>query len=101
MSRYRMDDGTVTDTGRAAQTWDESTYWDGNNHISTATGSQWDHETLYRSAKGRYYVVSESNRAGVAGSARWLSDNEAAAWLAFNEREFPADLEATALDVVE
>ncbi len=39
-----------------AQAWEERTEWDGSNHISLATGSQWDHERLYRTAKGEWTV---------------------------------------------
>lgn len=51
--KYRMDDGTVVDTDRASDSWAEASYWDGNNHISKATGSQWTHQQLYRSRKWR------------------------------------------------
>ena len=41
MARYRMSDGaSVVDTANATQHWDEDTRWNGNNHISVATGSR-------------------------------------------------------------
>ncbi len=54
MARYRMEDGCVLDTANATAEWEEDTYFDGHNRIGVATGSQWNHETLYRSRKGRY-----------------------------------------------
>lgn len=92
MATYRMDDGTVVKTENATESWDEATRWDGNNHISKATGSQWVHETLYKSRKGRYYVVHESQWQGSTPHAEWVSNHEAARWLLNNEHELPDDL---------
>lgn len=36
----------------AAKEYEEATWWNGNNHVSKATGSQWDHEKLYLTPKG-------------------------------------------------
>ena len=52
MRRQALTDGT----GRwfdldAAKRFDEATIWDGRNRISLATGSQWDHEALYRTGQ--------------------------------------------------
>ena len=92
MARYRMDGGTVVDTDNSTQHWNEATRWNGNNHISVATGSQWDHETLYRSRKGRYYVEHSSQWQGSLDSAEWVSNAEAARWLLANEHEIPDEL---------
>lgn len=92
MSRYRMDDGTVVDTDNAVQSWDEETDWDGNNHISRATGSQWSHETLYKSRKGRYYLEHISQMSGSRPHCEWISKRAAAAWLLANDHEVPDDL---------
>jgi hypothetical protein len=43
----------VLNTEAAQDCWPEAIYWDGSNQISKATGSQWNHETLYRSARGQ------------------------------------------------
>ena len=107
MSRYRIineETGEVegiVDTDKAQQSWEEETDWNGNNHISRATGDQWLHETLYKSSKGRYYIVHESQWQGSLPSARFVSDKEAAAWLSLNEHELPADLEEHESKVVE
>lgn len=101
MSTYRMDDGAVVDTCLARASWPEDTRWDGNNHISRATGSQWEHETLYCSKKGRYYVEHTSQYQGSRPSAEWISREEAARWLTYHEHKLPEDLQDLAGEVVE
>lgn len=101
MSTYRMSDDTVVKTENATAHWNEDTYWDGHNHISKATGSQWEHETLYRSRKGRYYVESTSAYQGRRDSAEWVSKEEAARWLLANGEELPADLAKLEAEIVE
>lgn len=92
MARYQMDDGTVIDTKNATASWEEDTRWDGNNHVSVATGSQWVHQTLYRSRKGRYYLETVSQWQGQLPHAEWVSPQEAARWLLANGEELPDDL---------
>jgi hypothetical protein len=92
MSTYRMDDGSVVDTDRASAFWLEATFFDGHNSISKATGTEWTHQTLYRSRKGRYYVEHTSQWQGSRSHVEWVSREEAARWLLHNERPLPADL---------
>jgi len=92
MTRYKMDDGIIVDTDLATAVWQEATDWDGNNHISRATGSQWEHETLHRSAKGRYYIERTSQWSGSMPSASWVEPEEAAAWLLAMDEDLPEDL---------
>lgn len=101
MTRYRMQDGTVVDTDNATATWEEGTRWNGNNHISLATGSQWDHQTLHRSRKGRYYVERTSQWQGSTPSCEWVSPEDAARWLLANNEGLPDDLKALELEVSE
>ncbi len=101
MSRYRMTDGTVVDTANASESWEEDTRWDGNNHISVATGSQWNHQTLYRSRRGRFYIVHTSQWQGSLPSAEWVSEREAVRWLLANNEEVPAELAALVAEVLE
>lgn len=92
MARYRLE-GSIVDTKNAAAYWDEATRWNGNNHISVNTKSQWEHQTLYKSRKGRYYVEHTSQRQGTSPIAEWVSPQEAARWLLLNECEnIPEDL---------
>lgn len=89
----RMENGAVLNTEKAVETWQESTWWNGSNWISRATGSQWEHQRLYKSRKNRYYVVCTSQWQGVATRAEWLSEEDAARWLITNEHDLPEDLE--------
>jgi hypothetical protein len=90
--KLKMDDGSVIDTDRAKQSWREDTNWNGSNYISVATGQQWRHETLYRSAKDRYYILRSSDWQGEMDSAEYISDYEAATWLIANGHELPEAL---------
>lgn len=102
MARYRMDDGAILDTDKAAQSWSEATWWNGSNHISVPTGSQWEHEKLYRSSRGRYYLEAWSDHQGTAASATLLDGTDAAAtWLLANGHELPGDLAAHGADILE
>lgn len=101
MARYQMLDGTVVDTERATQHWDEDTRWNGSNHISVATNSQWVHQTLYRSRKGRYWLETTSQYQGSTPRAEWVSPEQAAAWLDANDHNIPDDLAAVADSVAE
>jgi len=100
MAKFQVE-GTIFDTGRAAATWDEALDFDGSNHISRVTGSQWNHETLHKSAKGRYYVVRSSDVQGSQDEMEILSPREAAAWLLLNDHDLPDDLAGLADEVVE
>ena len=97
MSVYSMDDGTVVDTDLSSQKWDENTYWDGNNMCSSATQSQWNHQTLYRSRKGRYYIEHTSAYQGTNFWCEWITRRDAAGWLLSQDLSLPDDL----LDLVE
>ena len=70
----------------AAESWDEDTYWDGNNTISRATGSQWEHETLYRTRSGRWVLETTS-----AYQDSWseITPERAAKWLLRNDHDDP------------
>ena len=94
-ARYEMSDGTIVDIGNSSAQWSEGKRFDGSNQVSLATGSQWDHQTLYRSRRGRYYVERSSQWQGSTPSAEWLSNEDACRWLLKNEHDaadFPDDL---------
>jgi hypothetical protein len=101
MARFQMDDGTVLDTKNATKNWQELRRWNGNNHISVATGSQWLHQELYRSKKGRYYLVHSSQWQGSTDRAEWISNHEAARWLLANEHDLPEELAKLADEIIE
>lgn len=92
MARYRMEDGTVIDTDKAKKYWTESTDWNGSNHISRATGSQWNHQTLYESRKGRFYTENSSDWQGAMSHCEWVSEQEAVRWLLLMDEEIPERL---------
>jgi hypothetical protein len=101
MSTYRMDDGTVVDTERASQSWEEKRDWDGSNRIGRSSGSQWTYQTLRRSRKGRYYTEHTSNWQGSRPHVEWQSPENAARWLIHNDEELPEDLAHLEEEVVE
>ena len=101
MSKYRMEDGTVVDTEKAQRCWEETTDWNGHNNISRVTGGQFEHQTLYKSRKGRYYVQNWSQYEGRKGSVEWVSPEEATRWLVLNDYELPDDLKHLEAEVTE
>jgi len=101
MSRYRMEDGTVVDTANATQSWTEGTRWNGNNHVSRATGSQFTHQKLHRSRKGRYWLECTSQWQGTLPHAEWVSPQEAARWLLSQDEDLPDDLAPLEDQVIE
>lgn len=65
----------------AAERFEESQTHDGRNFISDATGSQWDHETLYRTKKGRWVLNESSQWQGSQDKYSEVSASDASAWL--------------------
>lgn len=66
--------------------------WDGKNHISRNTGSQWDHHSLCRTAGGTWILRTWSDRDGSEDTYCIISHSKAASWLILNEHEIPDDL---------
>lgn len=64
-----------------AEVFHEARDWDGSHNISRATGSQWDHEALYRSASGRWIICSYSNRQDTPTRYRYADLSEVKEWL--------------------
>lgn len=96
--RIHLTDEQGEATGRwydpaKADSWEEATRWDGNNHVSLATGSQWDHELLIRTAGGTWVLHRWSQWQGSRPSYRAITPKEAAAWFIRNEHtEVPEEL---------
>jgi len=84
MSKIPLSDGRWFET-ETAESWDEHTWWDGNNHISAATGSQWNHERLYRTAAGAWVLNRWSQYQGVEDTHEVLEADVAVDWLINNE----------------
>lgn len=80
MSRYCVD-GKILDTGKAVDHWKEERDFDGKNHVSRATGSQWEHEELFLSSKGTFWLLESNDWQGLRSKARVLTPLEASRWL--------------------
>jgi len=88
MDRIALTDGSGRWFDRAkAKVFEEGDRWNGSNFISLATGSQWDHEALFRTAGGRWVLQSWSQYQGSPESWGEIGDIEAAAWLVRNKHE--------------
>ena len=71
--------------GAKAKRWEEGTRWDGRNHISLATGSQWEHEELWKTTGGVFVLCSWSQYQGSAMTVEQIEADRAAVWLSRNE----------------
>lgn len=99
--KFKMEDGRLADTDRASKSWNEATDFDGSNHRGRHTGSQWHDATLYRSKKGHFYLATYSRVQGQRDTAEWVSNEEAAKWLIYNDHELPEDLKKLEAVIVE
>ena len=64
--------------------WEENSNWDGNNFISTPTGSQWEHEELYLTASKRWILRRWSQWQGTRDTYQLIQEGEAHVWLVDN-----------------
>lgn len=64
-----------------AERWEEALRWDGRNCISKATGDQWSHQALYRTAGGRWVLCRYSDYQHKPTRYGWIDPVEAKAWL--------------------
>lgn len=64
-----------------AKLYEERMRWNGSNHISCATGSQWEHEQLYRTVGGTYVLHAWSQWQGSTPSYEIIGAQDAHAWL--------------------
>ena len=74
--------GTWFDRDRAQAVYDDTHTFDGSNYISRATGSQWQDETLFHTASGRW-VLCHTSRYG-DNTSPWyyeIPEEEAHTWL--------------------
>jgi hypothetical protein len=90
MDRVVLDDGRWFDAQKARK-FQEGKRFDGRNMISLATGSQWEHELLFRTAGGVWVLNRYSAYQGTSESWTEVSAGEAARWLVRNEHEVPSD----------
>lgn len=81
MDRVVTTDGRWFDRDKAAVLAEEGTRWDGRNHISRATGDQWLHEQLMRTASGAYVLCRWSDWQGTRASYEVIGEHEASRWV--------------------
>ena len=84
MNRQPINGGGWIDLDTAKK-FVEDRHFDGRNMISAATGSQWEHETLYRSKGGVYVLHTWSQYQGSRDTWQRISVDEAVAWLLKND----------------
>jgi len=94
--RQRLDGGGWFDGSEATVLCEERRRFDGNNMISEATGSQWEHERILRTAKGALVLHTWSQWQGSRPSYRMISAAEAARWCAECGDTMPVELEELA-----
>jgi hypothetical protein len=86
--------GWFDDSAKNIKKFNENTFWNGNNHISKATGSQWSHETLYLTSKGTWVL---NHASGHSDTYTRIDNEQAARWLVTNDCEddkgIPANVE--------
>jgi len=80
--RIALTDGSNTyfDKDRATK-YDEDTNWDGHNNVSVATGSEFNHQILYRTANGSWVLHSWSQQERTVDKYEAIPDADAFAWL--------------------
>lgn len=99
MTRIQLTDGSGNwfdqDT---AEEFKEDTRWDGNNHVSIATGSKFDHEALYLTERGAWILHSWSQWQGSCESYESIEEERAHLWLLNNGHHdsVPSDVVAEA-----
>jgi hypothetical protein len=82
-----MTDGTGWFDDTHAVKFTEATRWNGNNHISRATGSQWDHQALYYTRSGNWVLNGWSQWQGSLETYTKVDETEAIQWLIDNEHD--------------
>lgn len=99
MKRQAIGDGHWFDLDAAEQIG-EGTRFDGRNHVSLATGGQWEHESLYVTRTGRFVLNHWSQWVGSPETWEEITPKEAAAWLVRCEKDAAELPEAAARLIV-
>jgi hypothetical protein len=79
----------------AATEYNEGTYWNGRNQVSLGTRSQFEHETLYKTAGGKWIYHTWSNYQGTPSTYVEIDETEAVEFFIRNEyqdEDIPSDL---------
>lgn len=91
MTQYTIE-GNIVDTERAAECWPDVMEKHTVGFVSRFTGSTYHRTTLYKSRRGRYYMVHTSKLAHEPGWAEWIGPERAAVFFLRNNFEMPEDL---------
>lgn len=67
--------------------FEEHTWFDGHNHVGSITGSQYDHQVLYRTEGKRWVRYCWSQWQGSPESYDYLTDAAAREWLLRNHQD--------------
>ena len=74
-----------------AERFTEDTEWNGSNHISVNTGSQWNHQMLLRTKQGRWVLMVCSDYQGTLPSFEFAGEQAAREWLILNKQDTAAE----------
>jgi|TARA_R100000306_G_scaffold61072_2_gene62734 basic membrane lipoprotein Med (substrate-binding protein (PBP1-ABC) superfamily) len=85
MARIALENGKRWFDEEKAEKYMEHLYSDGSNMISQATGSQWEHECLYRTASGTWILNHWSQYQGVPETYTVITVESANSWLSKND----------------
>lgn len=100
MKRIALTDGSGRwFNAESATLFDEDTNWNGNNHISCATGSQFEHERLYRTRGGLWVLFHWSQWQGSTKTYSEINSGEAGKWMVINGHD--SDLVREEIDSLE
>lgn len=80
MKRIALSDGGWFDAETAVE-FQESTWWNGSNHISAATQDQWLHEKLFFTRGGTWVLNCWSQWQGTPERYSRITERKAVAWL--------------------
>lgn len=86
MKRRVLTDGRWFDLEKAEK-FEGKTRWNGHNHVSLHTGSQWSGQNLYRTAGKRWILHEWSSYEGTTDTYEQIDDADAAQWLVRNGDE--------------
>ena len=88
MSRVPMTDGSGSwFNPESSVLFKENTRHDGRNYISVATGSQWEHESLYYTRSGKWVLHSFSGWQGKLDTYEVIEESTAVSWLISNSHQ--------------
>lgn len=106
MKRVALTDGSGKwFDSEKAENYEEDSYHNGRNFISKATGSQWEHESIFVTKSGKFILNHWSNWQGSSETYELISKDQAAEWFAkqgFQDDQIPEvfSKEVAALEIV-